>query len=176
MSFACLFFSYLFLWTTKPDVFPPQGYLTPWIGWPLLAGFLLAASSTMIAFASRSLRNVAGNAADAWPMRIALIAALPLLVAGAGVELYGHWQSGLRPAANSYGAMIYSIGAFQAFMCAVLVVMGLYTLARSFAGKLNAVRRATFDNTMLMWHYTVAQGLAALAIAHLFPTLIGGGA
>jgi cytochrome c oxidase subunit I+III len=28
------------------------------------------------------------------------------------------------------------------------------------------VRRNTFDNTRLMWHYTVAQGLIALAVMH----------
>ena len=46
--------------------------------------------------------------------------------------------------------------------------MGLYTLARSLCGLLNGVRRATFDNTMLLWHYATVQGLLALAISTFF--------
>jgi cytochrome c oxidase subunit I+III len=51
--------------------------------------------------------------------------------------------------------------------------MGPFTLAKLAARKLDGVRRQTFDNTMLVWHYSVAQGLIALAIALFFPELIG---
>jgi cytochrome c oxidase subunit I+III len=54
-----------------------------------------------------------------------------------------------------------------------MIVMAFYTLARSLLGMLNGVRRATFDNTMLLWHYTTAQGLVALAVSTLFPRLLG---
>jgi cytochrome c oxidase subunit I+III len=37
----------------------------------------------------------------------------------------------------------------------------------------DSVRRQTFDNTMLMWHYTVAQGLVALVIVQFFPSVSG---
>jgi cytochrome c oxidase subunit I+III len=50
--------------------------------------------------------------------------------------------------------------------------MPCYTLARSFCGLLDPARRATFDNTRLIWYYTVGQGLVALATIHLFPRLI----
>ena len=38
--------------------------------------------------------------------------------------------------------------------------MALFTLARYGHGRLDRVRRATFDNTRLFWHYTVAQSAA----------------
>jgi cytochrome c oxidase subunit I+III len=47
-----------------------------------------------------------------------------------------------------------------------VLLMGGYTIARAFAGMVDATRRNTFDNTRLMWHYTVAQGLIALAVMH----------
>jgi cytochrome c oxidase subunit I+III len=50
--------------------------------------------------------------------------------------------------------------------------MGLYTIARWWAGLLNPIRRATFDNTMLFWHYATVQGLVGLALAHGFPRLL----
>ena len=61
----------------------------------------------------------------------------------------------------------------QAFYAALLVLMGLFTVARSLAGKLDAARRATFDNTAILWHYTTVQGLVGLGLVHFFPRLIG---
>ena len=69
--------------------------------------------------------------------------------------------------------MVYTFVALQGFLVAVMTIMALYTLARSLAGMLSAVRRATFDNTMLLWHYTTAQGLLAVAISTFFPRLLG---
>jgi len=54
-----------------------------------------------------------------------------------------------------------------------VAIMGLYTFARSACGLINRERRATFDNTMLFWHYTVIQGLIALAVVHLSPRFLG---
>jgi cytochrome c oxidase subunit I+III len=60
----------------------------------------------------------------------------------------------------------------QAFFVATVAIMGLYTIARWWAGLLNPIRRATFDNTMLFWHYATVQGLVGLALAHGFPRLL----
>jgi cytochrome c oxidase subunit I+III len=60
----------------------------------------------------------------------------------------------------------------QGQLVLVVVIMGGYTLARSLSGLLDGARRVTFDNTMLLWHYTVAQGLVALALAHGFPRML----
>jgi cytochrome c oxidase subunit I+III len=51
--------------------------------------------------------------------------------------------------------------------------MAAYSLARSWAGRLSPTRRATFDNTMLLWHYTVAQGVIGLAALHAVPRWLG---
>lgn len=51
--------------------------------------------------------------------------------------------------------------------------MALYTLARSLAGRLNAERRATFDNTALFSHYATGRGIVALVVVHLFPRMVG---
>jgi hypothetical protein len=62
------------------------------------------------------------------------------------------WQTGLRPVESSYGAVVYTIIALQGVFVATVGVMSLYTLARSLCGLLNAERRATFDNILLLWH------------------------
>ncbi len=165
--FSSLIFSYLFLWTVAPASWPAAGAL-PAAAYPLIAAGFLAASSALIAYASRALKKSA-----AWPLRIAMLVAVPLIAAAFGFELYGQLQSGLRPTDTGYAAVVYTLIAFQGFYGFVLTLMVLYTVARSFRGLLDSQRRATFDNTMLLWHYAVAQALIALALVHGFPRLLG---
>jgi cytochrome c oxidase subunit I+III len=169
--FACLVFSYLFLWLSNPGRWPPAAVGLPALSWPVTAGLLYAISSFAVLSASRFLGRV--PARSAWPFRLAIIVAMPLLVAGLAVDLAGHWQSGLRPEASSYGAVVYTIIGLQGVYLAVLVLMALYVLARSFAGRLDGVWRSSFDNTMLLWHYVAVQGAIGLALVAAFPRLAG---
>jgi cytochrome c oxidase subunit I+III len=176
--FACLIFCYLFLWTTKPGQFPPPGLTLPELSWTALAVGLYVASAAAILIASRKLADVpegrgGEGGTGSWPMRTALLLAVPLLSAAGLAELWGQWQTGLRAPANSYGATVYGVSAFQLFFVATSLLMMLYTLARSLAGKLNRIWRATFDNTLLFALYTAGQGLVGIALTHLLPRLIG---
>ena len=95
------------------------------------------------------------------------------MVAATGVELWSHWQAGLRPDRTAYAAAVYMFGSLQGAFAFTLTIMALYTLARSFAGMLDGTRRATFDNTMLLWHFVTAQGLIGLVVVAGFPRLLG---
>lgn len=74
--------------------------------------------------------------------------------------------------ASSYGAIVFTTASLQGVFVATAVLMARYTVARSLRRRLSAARRATFDNTVLFWHYTVAQGLLARALLHLVPRLL----
>jgi cytochrome c oxidase subunit I+III len=171
--FGSLLFSYLFLWTVSPEVWPAPDRL-PALGAPLLAGALLAAGSGLVAWSGRRLTADDGERkGGAWPWRLALLAALAMLTAASGIDLHAQWQTGLRPQQDAYAAVVYTLISLQCFFVIVMIMMALYTLARSFAGKLDGARRSTFDNTMLFWHYTTVQGLIGLGLMHAFPRLIG---
>jgi cytochrome c oxidase subunit I+III len=172
--FACLVFSYLFLWTTRPAMFPPPGVRLTELAWPLVAAFSYLLSSALIAWGRRALAGVTAGAVS-WPVVTAVLLALVALVFGFGLDLTAVWRTGLRPSAHGYGAVVHMVIALQGFFVATAVVMGLYTIARSLAGRLDGSRRVTFEMTMLFWHYTVAQGLVGLALIHGFPRLIGAG-
>ncbi|MGZ8216652.1 cbb3-type cytochrome c oxidase subunit I [Methylomagnum sp.] len=167
-TFACLVFSYFFLWTVGPEFWPKDPARLPEASFPGAAALLSLLGSGLIAFASDQL---AANRHG--PVRLALLGAAVLLVGAFGAELYGHWRTGLRPTDSSYGAVVYAVVSIQGFFIAVVATMALYTLVRSLAGRLDGVRRATFDNTRLFWHYTVVQGLLGLALVHLAPRLLG---
>jgi cytochrome c oxidase subunit I+III len=165
--FACMVFAYLFLWTASPEVWPRKEAL-PAIQYPLAAAAMFALSSAAVMVASRALRRSA-----TWLLRLALVAALALASAAVGAELLGWWRIGARADDSAHGAAVYAIVGLEALLVAVGVLMALYTLARSAAGLISAERRVTADNTALLWHYGVAQGLLAVALVHGFPRLIG---
>lgn len=164
--FGATLFSYLFLWLGAPQSWPaPADLPTP--ARPLLCAGLLLGTWALMAGARRSLAR--GRQAF---LRAGLPLTALLLAASAGLELHAHWQAGLRPQASAYAASVYALGGLQAVFAAAVASMGLFTTARSLAGRLRATRRAAFDATVVMWRYTVAQGLAILALVHGFPRLL----
>jgi cytochrome c oxidase subunit I+III len=164
-------FSYLYLWTVSPQVWPAEGTasLPGWL-WPLASALLLAASAGAIWSAGRILggetlrKSVAGG--------LVVLGTIALCTA-LGIEVAGHWQSGLRPQASGYSAMVYLAAFLQFELVAALVIMAAFLLARLAAGRLNNVGRVTFDNTALLWYYTVTQGLLGLLLVHGFPRIVG---
>lgn len=167
--FASMVFSYLFLWTVSPDVWPRDAGVLPGPAGPLASAALLAASGLGVAWCSRRLARSDGGGQRG--LQLVLAVAVVLLCASIVVELRAHLATPLRPRQDAYGAVVYMVGALQAFFVATVASMGVYTLARSLSGRLSARRRQTFDNTLLFWYYTVAQGLAGLALVHGFPRL-----
>ena len=69
--------------------------------------------------------------------------------------------------------MVYLGALLQLELVLPLLVMSGFTLARLFVGRLDRVRRVTFDNLALLWHYAVGQGLLGLLLVHGFPRLAG---
>ncbi len=174
MTFACLLFSYFFLWLVNPGAWPPPGTTLPSPLWPLLAGALYLAGSGLVAYASGRLRGEDRRRPPrAVPACLGL--AVALILAASTADIMAQLRSGLSPEAHAYGAAVYAIASLQAFFVATVAVMGLYTIARWWAGKLDSVRRSTFDNTMLFWHYATAQGLTGLIVSYGFPRALGAG-
>jgi cytochrome c oxidase subunit I+III len=173
MTYACLVFSYLFLWLVNPSAWPPAGVLMPSAAWPLIAGVLYVASAALVAFAKIWLAREERRPSRAVPLLMAV--AVPLLISANSMDLWAQWRTGLKPDASAYGAAVYCIVALQAFFVGTASIMAVYTVARWLAGKLDRVRRATFDNTMLFWYYTTAQGLVGLLVTYGFPRVVGTG-
>ena len=157
--YACLLFSYLYLWTVSPDIWPRAG---PHAGFAASTAILLLLSSAAVALANR---GVARNG-SCWPLAIAIA----LLLLGFGVNLFSQWS--VSPRETAYGAIVYAIVSWDGFFAACATLLALFALARRRAGLLDRERRVTFDNARLFWHYTVGQALAGLAMVHGFPKLI----
>ncbi|WP_240788589.1 cytochrome c oxidase subunit I [Ramlibacter henchirensis] len=168
--FGSMVFSYLFLWTVSPDVWPTSTAVLPGWVWPAISASLLLASAMLVRWCNRRLLRAESSTQRS--LQAVLGAAVLLLFASVVVEVAGHLSTPVSPTQSAYGAAVYMVGALQAFFVAVVACMGLYTIARSACGMLSARRRQTFDNTRLFWYYAVAQGLAGLALVHGFPRLL----
>jgi cytochrome c oxidase subunit I+III len=176
MVYLCMVFSYLFLWLVNPGQWPPQASLLPALDYSVVSAALYLAASALIALASRRLGRDPGDGARRIPAPPSVtwltIVALVLVAAGFGLDLWAHRATGLDPTASAYGASVYTILSLQGFFVIVTVIMGFYAVARWLAGKLDSVRRTTYDNVMLFWHYTTGQGLIGLALLYGFPRLV----
>ncbi len=168
--FGCLLFSYFFLWTVSPQVWPEPDSM-PHLARSGLSAALYVAGGALIWLAGRNLRHSA--TLGPWPMRAATLGAVPLLVAASAFDLHALYDTGLRPTQSSYAATVYTVALLQALYVAAAVAMALFVVAKSIAGRLDSVRRATFDNVTLFWYYGVAQALVGLAVVALFPRLVG---
>ncbi len=164
-------FSYLYLWTVSPQAWPAaNGQAIPSLAWSAVSGILLLSSSAMMFVASRLLaqRRLIG-----WLFVPLMLLATAAMLASLGVEIAAHWETGLRANVSSYGAMVYLASFLQLQLVLPLVIMMGFVLARWLAGRLNRVRRVTFDNLHLFWQYSVGQGLFGLLLVHGFPRLVG---
>lgn len=164
------FFSYVYVWTVSPDAWSNGVGKLPSLGWPLICGGLLIASSALMVIARRSLAPPDGTRSPL--LSTALLAALVCLIGGLVGEIVSHWQAGLRPSESSYGALTYLNAFLLGELVVALLAMGLFALARQLTGLLDAERCATFVNTELLWHFAVIQGLFGLLLVHGFPRLV----
>lgn len=166
--FGALIFAYLFLWVTSPEVWPSAAALVS-PAWPGLSATLLVGACVVAIHAARKLRRGGVGALKGYlPLGIAL------LIAASALDLYTYWQHGLRPQASAYAAVVFALIGLQATFTVLTCLMGIFTVARLLAGRLSAARRACVDSTLIIWHYTVAQGLISLGIVHGFPRLAAG--
>ncbi|WP_051341327.1 cytochrome c oxidase subunit I [Azospirillum halopraeferens] len=168
-GFAALVWSYVFLWTVSPEVWPAGDARMAPLWWLAAGAALWVAAGGCFAWARRALRRNAHGM-----LRLALLAGLGVMGAAYAATLYPQWGvAGLDPTEDAYAAIVFALLSWQGFHVGVLTVMVLYTLARSLSGRLHAQRRLTFDNTMLMWGYMVGQGLVVIGLIHLFPRAVG---
>ena len=157
--YGCALFSYLFLWTVSPEVWPAAA--PPWIP-GALAALLLAASSAAVGWANRRVARDGDCRA--------LYAAIGLLLLAFAASLATHRD--LTAKESAYGAVVHAILVVDGFFAATAIVLAAFALARHAHGLLDARRRVNFDNARLFWHYTVVQTLAGLALVHAFPRIV----
>ena len=161
-------FSYLYLWTVSPQVWPKPDQLPPAL-WPFASAALLLASAGAAIVVSRTVPTQNGSRAG---FTAASALGLVALLAALLVETWAQRSVGLDPASSAHAGMV-AMGLFlQLQIAAPVAIIGGFVLARLFAGHVDTRRRAMVDNLMLLWLYAAGQGLLGVLLLHGFPRVI----
>jgi cytochrome c oxidase subunit I+III len=161
MIFAMLVFSYLYLWSQRPHLFPQAGDTSIlWLGLSMCAASLVA-----IIAANRTYRVS--------PLTACLLATISALLAGGALALDAAavLATGLSPQANAHGGLVFAFLSWQGVFIAICAMMALYALARLAAGLLSTERPMTMQSVALFIGYTAAQGAVCLLITRGFALL-----
>jgi cytochrome c oxidase subunit I+III len=159
--FASMVFAFFYFWTLAPQGFPPPGLALPDATSLWFAALAWLASAAAMGAANRTLAH---NARGVFHAVLGLAIVLSWLALAANLQAL--WAVGLRPQLHAFAAITYTLVAWQGLHAVLLTAMGGYTLARSAARLVDAVRRNTFDNTRIFWYYCAAQALATIGVLH----------
>jgi cytochrome c oxidase subunit I+III len=164
-------FSYLYLWIVSPEIWAPRGSPDlPHPAWAFAAAGLALAGAAATFGAGRLLPPPGRRGCSA-PILFALAAAC--LAGAVALTLWSHWQTGLRPADNAYGAMVYMAGVLDAQLAVAVVMLFGFAIARHATGRLDRERRVGFEVAALLGAYTAGQILFGLLLVHGFPRVAG---
>jgi cytochrome c oxidase subunit I+III len=161
-AFASLVFGYFFFWTIHEDF--TGGVAGPGAFWPMIALALFAASwaATVGAREANRRRGVA-------IARLLLVAGALLSAAGCLAALAGPWTTGMDPTTHVYPAIVWLLLIWCAVHGVVGVIMQLYCLARSLAGRLTPRHDMELHNVALYWHFMLVTAVITCAVVGLFP-------
>ena len=168
--FASFLFAHLHV-SMLAIVCPPPGARLP-------AEESITSAIAMALLSALLMGLLARRQPGAWLMRgkfwfaVLVTLAFGLAAAAWGTGWAAHEAAGLSPRANAWSATVAALLAWQGFHMAVLALMALYLLARRWSGRLVPGQRATLDNIVLFWHYTLLQGVLALAVVQWLPQVL----
>jgi cytochrome c oxidase subunit I+III len=163
-SFA---FSYLFLWTARPAVWPPDGSQVPGFVQPaLIAGAVLLALALFEAADRFNKRD------ERLPTSLCLVASA--VASALAVGLGFRWLQGLGidPTRHGYGAAVWTLVGYMGLHVAAGAGMALWCLARIAFGLIDSWRCPTLRICLLWWRLTAAATVLVLALVAGFPHVV----
>lgn len=164
---ASFIFAYLFLWTARPTVWPPDGSPLP--------GFLepaLIVASIVGAFVLFEAADRLNHRDRRLATSVCLIAAA--ILAGGALAMGWNWLGGLGidPTGHSYGAAVWTLLGYMALHVAVGAAMALWCLARLALGMIDSWRCLTLRICLLWWRFTAPAAALTLLLVAGFPHVV----
>jgi cytochrome c oxidase subunit I+III len=166
IGLATLLFSYFYLRLESP-VWPPPGIARPEFVLPLIAAGLLVASGGAMYWALTRIRAGAEG-----PLRLGLILALLLGLAGLGVQIFDLARFEFGATEHAYGSIVYLLAIVMIGLVLSAVVMGGLTLFMAWRGLFSPRSHLPVVNTVQYWLAIVAGWLIVFGVIVLAPYLL----
>ncbi|MGD9476362.1 cytochrome c oxidase subunit I [Shinella sp. G-2] len=163
-AYASLMFGYFFYWTIHDDF--TGGQAGPGMVWPLAAAGLF----TLAWFAMLLARRANGRDRSSLT-RLSLLASLLLTLMAGCAGLAGPYFAGMDPTVHVYPAIVWVVTLWTVVHGGVGIVMQLYCLARSLAGRMDGHHDMDLRNVVLYWHFLVVTAVTSFGVLGLFPEL-----
>ena len=132
---------------------------------------LVAAGLFLVGWLAMLVARLANDRDRPYLTRILIVVAALLTVAGCGAGLMGPYVHGMDPTVHVYPAVVWILVIWTVAHGAVALVMQLYCLARSFAGRLTGAYDQDIQNVVLYWHFMLFTALVTFATIGLFPSM-----
>ena len=161
-AFGSLVFGYFFYWTIHEDY--TAGHAGPGAFWPTVALVLFAVGWALLV-AAREVNGRGGVSA----LRICLVLSLLAVVAGSVAAFVGPWSHAMDPTAHVYPAIVWILVIWTLLHGGVAVIMQLYCLARSFAGRLTRAYDTDIHNVALYGHFLLITAVTTFLVVGWFP-------
>jgi cytochrome c oxidase subunit I+III len=164
---ASFIFAYLFLWTARPAVWPPDGSQTPGFLGPAVAAVLMVVAHALFEAADRSNRREQPRATIVTLAASAVMAAAVLLSGWLWLD-----SLGIDSTRHAYGAAVWTLLGYMGLHVATGAGMALWCLARLSLGMINSWRSLTLRICLLWWRFTTPLTVIALILIAGFPHVV----
>jgi len=164
---ASFVFAYLFFWTIRPGIWPPDG--------SQLSGFLQPAAIAVLVGAAYVLFEVAErfNRNDR-PLAVNLCLIAAAILAGATVALSWIWLEslGIDSDRHAYGAIVWTLLGYSGVHVAIGALMALWCVARVALGMIDSWRCLTLRICLLWWRFTMPVTVLLIILVAGFPYVV----
>ncbi len=161
--FASLVFAYFYLWLGA-DAWPPAGIGVVAMGPAVATLVALPVAWLAMHLAGKALARGARTGPGAWHL-VACVAGASFLAAHMA-QLHGVLGA---PQVHAYASVVWVLAGFHAVHLGVALLVSAYVHARWRSGRVDAVRALEWRVCAGLWRYTLAMGVVAWAVIHLFP-------
>ena len=163
-AYASLMFGYFFYWTIHDDF--TGGNEGPGMFWPLAAAGLFT-----LAWFAMLLARWSNERDRSTLTQLCLLASLLLTLAAGSAGLAGPNLAAMVPTTHVYPAIVWVISLWTVIHGGVGIIMQVYCVARSVAGRMDARHDMDLRNVVLYWHFLVVTAITSFSVLGLFPAL-----
>jgi cytochrome c oxidase subunit I+III len=160
-------FAYLFLWTARPAIWPPDGSQMPGFLAPAVISAALAGAYVLFQGADRLNQRDRRLPTSLCLSGVAILAVVALGLGWTWVD-----NLGIDPTRHAYGAGVWTLLGYMGLHVMAGAAMALWCLVRLALGMIDSWRCLTLRICLLWWRFTAPAAVLVLILVAGFPHVV----